>query len=69
MAAADQEIEQATSDRAAISVELSQEGISEKERAHLSQSFDTASNKFWEAHTAKRRLNDRHEERRRGLAA
>eukprot|EP00972_Heterocapsa_arctica_P070988 10488192-Heterocapsa_arctica.AAC.1 len=69
MAAADREIEKATNDRAAASADLSQEGISWQERAHLLQSFNTANNKYWEAHTAKRKLNDRHEERRKGLAA
>eukprot|EP00972_Heterocapsa_arctica_P023238 3423617-Heterocapsa_arctica.AAC.1 len=69
MAEADREIEKATIDRAEASADLSQEGLSEQERAHLAQSFSTASNRFWEAYSAKRKLNDRHEERWKGLAA
>eukprot|EP00972_Heterocapsa_arctica_P071043 10495929-Heterocapsa_arctica.AAC.1 len=43
-AAADYAIEQATMDRATISVELSRKDISEKEKAHLNQLFTQAAN-------------------------
>eukprot|EP00972_Heterocapsa_arctica_P040863 6022426-Heterocapsa_arctica.AAC.1 len=69
MEEADRAIAKATTDRAEASAAMSQEGLLERERAHIAQSFSTASNMFWEAHSAKRRLNDRHEERKKALAA
>eukprot|EP00972_Heterocapsa_arctica_P074509 10996070-Heterocapsa_arctica.AAC.1 len=56
VSAADQAIDQAATDRAAINDEMSREGITEGGKKRLIQQFNLANSRFWEAHAAKRRL-------------
>jgi len=58
-------VELATAERKQIKVALTNEGLSDSERAQLTQNFEESTQRYWEALTEQRNLNDVHVARRK----